>query len=102
VLLTNNYSPTDVVTIKTTYGEEIISRISEETITGYVLTKPMCLISTPQGGSGLAPAVFSVKSGDSVTLNKSAVALMGRTESDMASQYIAHTTGIKMPGNNLI
>jgi hypothetical protein len=102
VLLTNNYLPTDVVTIKTTYGEELITRITEETITTYVLNKPMCLISTPQGGFGLAPAAFSLKPGESVTLNKSAVALLGRTEADMAGQYMTHTTGIKLPGNNLI
>lgn len=96
MLLTNNYTATDVITFKTTYGEEIISRVSEETITSYVLNKPMCLIATQTGGFGLAPAAYSVKPSESIQLNKTAVALHGKTESELANQYMAHTTGLTL------
>ena len=96
MLLTKAYEANQVVTLKTVYGEEIISRIAEETETSYKLNKPMVLISTPQGGFGLAPAVFSIGPTDSVMLNKAAVTLHGPTEKEMASQYLSSTTGIKL------
>jgi hypothetical protein len=85
-----------VMTIKLITGEELISRIVEETETAYKLTKPLCMIATPQGGFGLAPAVFSISPTDSVMVNKSAVALYGATDSDIANQYLAKTTGITL------
>jgi hypothetical protein len=94
VLLTKAYESNQVVTLKTTAGEEVISRIAEETDTSYVLTKPMVLINTTQGGFGLAPAVFSIGPAGSVMLNKHAVAFHGVTESELANQYLAKTTGL--------
>ena len=54
------------------------------------------MISTPQGGFGLAPAIFSISPTDSVMLNKRAVALYGKTESDIATQYLQKTTGLTL------
>lgn len=83
-----------VTTFKTTYGEEIISRISEQTETEYVLNKPMVLVTTSKGGFGLAPVVFSVPSSANLRLNKAAVVLTGPTEKELADQYLSQTTGI--------
>jgi hypothetical protein len=96
VLLTKtSYEPNDVITLKTTAGEEVVARIAEETDTYYRLTKPHVLINTPQGGFGLAPAVFSMgPNAASVVLNKHAVAFHGHTESELANQYLAKTTGL--------
>ena len=85
-----------VMTLKLISGEEIIARIGEETETAYKLTKPLCMIATPQGGFGLAPAVFSIPPTDSVMVNKSAIALFGATDSDIANQYLAKTTGLTL------
>lgn len=99
MLLTPKYELTDVVSFKTTYGEEIISRISEETETHFRLNKPLCLIATPNGGFGLAPAAYSIPGTESVVLNKSAVALHGKTEKELANQYMQHTTGLTLVKN---
>lgn len=85
-----------VYTFKTVTGEEIISRVSEENATTYTLLKPLVMISTPNGGFGLAPAIFSVAPTDPVVLNKRAVALSGKTESDIATQYLQKTTGLTL------
>jgi hypothetical protein len=96
VLLEKIGDPSKVMSLKLITGEELIARIAEETETTYKLTKPLCMIATPQGGFGLAPAVFSIPPSDSVMLNKSAVALYGATDSDIANQYLAKTTGITL------
>ena len=85
-----------VYTFKTVTGEEIISRVSEENATTYTLFKPLVMIATPNGGFGLAPAIFSVAPTDPVVLNKRAVALSGKTESDIATQYLQKTTGLTL------
>jgi hypothetical protein len=54
------------------------------------------MIATPNGGFGLAPAIFSVAPSDPVVLNKRAVALTGKTESDIATQYLQKTTGLTL------
>ena len=95
-MLSEKVDSNKVMSIKLITGEEIIARIAEETQTTYKLTKPLCMIATPQGGFGLAPAVFSIPPTDSVMLNKSAVAIYGATDSDIANQYLAKTTGITL------
>jgi hypothetical protein len=85
-----------VYTFKTFAGEEIITRVSEENATTYTLLKPLVMIATPNGGFGLAPAIFSVAPTDPVVLNKRAVALSGKTESDIATQYLQKTTGLTL------
>ena len=85
-----------VYSFKTVTGEEIITRVSGQDSTSYTLLKPLVMISTPQGGFGLAPAIFSISPTDSVMLNKRAVALYGKTESDIATQYLQKTTGLTL------
>lgn len=93
MLLSKPLDKTKVYTLKTTAGEEIISRISEEDETTYTLNKPMVFTMTPQGGFGLVPAIFSSRA-NSIVLNKSAVAMYGPTEQELASQYLEKTTGL--------
>jgi len=96
VLLEKVSDPTKVMTLKLITGEEIIARVAEESDTTYKLTKPLCMIATPNNGFGLAPAVFSIPPTDSVMVNKSAVAMFGATDSDIANQYLAKTTGLTL------
>jgi hypothetical protein len=94
-MLINKTDKNTVYTFKTVTGEEIISRVSESDATTYTLLKPLVMISTPNG-FGLAPAIFSVSPNEPVVLNKRAVALSGKTESDIATQYLAKTTGLTL------
>lgn len=96
LMAVKTYQPNDVITFKLTTGEEVVSRLSEETDSIYNLTKPMVIIPTPQGGLGLAPLAFSLDLQESVVLNKHAVAVHGRTEKDLASQYLQKTTGLTL------
>ena len=91
-VLSEKVDSNKVMSIKLITGEEIIARIAEETETTYKLTKPLCMIATPQGGFGLAPAVFSIPPTDSVMLNKSAVAIYGASQ--IAYQFILKGTSL--------
>lgn len=94
MLIDKPYDVNSVISFKTVFGEEIISRIDSETDTHYVLKKPLVLITTPSGGLGLAPAAFSIPSANSIVLNKHAVALHGLTDTEIAGQYMEKTTGL--------
>ena len=95
-MLINKTDKNTVYTFKTVTGEEIISRVSESDATTYTLLKPLVMIVTPQGGFGLAPAIYSVGPSDTIVLNKRAVVLSGKTESDIATQYLSKTTGLTL------
>ena len=95
MLLPKAYEANQVITFKTIFGEEIISRIKEETDTTYVLNKPLVLIQV-QSGLGLAPVAFSISATESLVLNKTAVALHGATDQEIANQYLSKTTGLTL------
>ena len=96
LMASKTYSNNDVITFKLTTGEEVVSRLVEETDNTYTLNKPLAIIPTPQGGLGLAPLVFSLNPQEFVLLNKHAVVIHGRTIKDLASQYLEKTTGLTL------
>ena len=96
LMANKTYQPNDVITFKLTTGEEVVARLADESDNIYNLTKPMAIIPTPQGGLGLAPLAFSLDTKENVVLNKHAVAVHGRTEKDLANQYLQKTTGLTL------
>lgn len=95
MLLQKAFDSNQVITFKTLFGEEIIARVTEQTDTHYILNKPMVLVPV-QNGLGLSPAVYSIPGGSPHQLNKTAVALMGTTENEIATQYLEKTTGLTL------
>lgn len=85
----------DTVTIKTFNGDEIIARLVETKTSGYVISKPLAIMATPNG-LGLGPYAFTVDPDTKLEINKSAVVFIAKTQKDMANQYITSTTGIKL------
>jgi hypothetical protein len=97
-----NYSQGDVVDFKLTSGEELISRVIEDRTEAYILSKPMALLNTPNGGLGMMPVPIAANHGDPVVLNKHAVAFHAKCEKELANQYLEKTTGLTLPMNGLI
>ncbi len=85
----------DTVTIKTFNGDELIARLVETRTNSYVISKPLAIMATQQG-LGLGPYTFTVDPDAKLEINKSAVVFLAKTQKDMANQYIASTTGIKL------
>ena len=83
----------DVVTIKTTGGDEIVARFVQEDADDITIAKPLALMATAQG-IGLGPFAFTIEPDAKIKLNKSTVVFMAKTESQMASQYTTSTSGI--------
>ena len=82
------------VTIKTTSGDEVVARFVSEDDKTITVTKPLALVASQQG-MGLAPFAFTIPMEGKVTLYKTAVVFMAKTEDQMASQYMASTSGIQ-------
>lgn len=84
-----------IVTIKLTSGEELVSRLSEETDTHYKLSKPLVLTMGPQG-IAMVPYLFTVSPEKDISLNKHTVTVIVETDKPAADQYLQGTTGIAL------
>lgn len=93
MLIDKGVAPGEIITIKLTSGEEIVSKLVEETDTYLKLSKPMVIGMGPKG-PGLMPYLFTVHPDKEVKLNKGTVTLIEATDKDFANQFIQSTTGI--------
>lgn len=94
MMLIKGYNKGDVISFKLTSGEEIIARLDEVRSDEFIILKPMALINTPQGGLGMMPVPLALNHDLPAMLNKHAVAIHGRCQQDIASQYLEKTTGL--------
>lgn len=95
MIIETPYKTNDTVTIRTTAGEEIVARFTEEDTYSISVTKPLALMVTQQG-IGLGPWVFTVDPQSKIKLNKNAIVFVHKTEKSMADQYIQSTSGLTM------
>jgi hypothetical protein len=95
MLINKGITPGEVVTIKTTAGEEIVAKLVEENALGVRVNKPLCLTATKEG-IGLVPFLFTTDPEAEVTINRSTVMVLAPTVKDAADTYIQQTTGIKL------
>lgn len=95
MLIDKGISANEVVTIKLASGEEVITKLVEETDTAYKVSKPMVL-SVSQQGVGLMPFLFTVNPSKDIKLNKSTITVIEVTDPDFAKQYSEQTSGIKL------
>jgi hypothetical protein len=92
MLIETPYKNGDTITIKT-LTEEVLGRLVEETDTTVKIRKPMTIMATQQG-IGLGPFAFTIGQEAEVSLNKSVILMIAKTEKEMASQYTQNTSGI--------
>jgi len=95
MIIETPHKENDTVTIKTVGGEEIIGKLLEISTENYKLSKPMKVMVTQQG-IGLGPLAFTIHPDSKVEVKKTAVLFIAKTDSEMAKQYIASTTGIML------
>ena len=95
MIIETPYKATDTVTIKTTGGEEVVSRFVEEDDKTITVENPMAIMATQQG-IGLGPFSFTINPDARVKINKSAVLVVHKTDAEMAKQYVSSTTGIQL------
>jgi len=95
MLIETPYKVGDTVSFKMSSGEEIVARLEEENDKSFTLKKPMVLIAQQQG-LGLAPFMFSVSPDAKFVLQANAVSCVAKTEAEIAKQYTATTSNIKI------
>ena len=95
LLINKGITPGEVVTIKTTAGEEIVAKLLDENPLGVRVSKPLCLTAT-KDGIGLVPFLFTTDPDTEVTINKHAIMVLAPTIKDAADRYTEQTTGIKL------
>jgi hypothetical protein len=95
MLIYRGITPGEVVTIKTTAGEEIVAKLIEENPMGVTVSKPLCLTAT-KDGIGLVPFLFTTDPDAEVTINKNTIMVLAPTIKDAADRYTEQTTGIKL------
>jgi hypothetical protein len=95
MLINKGIAEGEVVTIKTTAGEEIVAKLVEDHLTGVKVSKPLCLTAT-KDGIGLVPFLFTTDPDAEVTINKNAIMVLAPTVKDAADRYTEQTTGIKL------
>jgi hypothetical protein len=93
MLIEAPYKVGDVVSLKLSSGEEILGRLEAEKENNVTLKKPMVLIAQEKG-LGLAPFMFSVSPDGKFVMKSTAISCMAKTESEIAKQYVATTSGI--------
>jgi hypothetical protein len=83
----------DIVSLKLTTGEEALGRFESETESSIVLKKAMSFIAGPQG-LGLGPFMFSLNKDSTVSINKSTVIAIVKTDDMIAKEYVKQTSGL--------
>lgn len=95
MLIDKGITSGDVVSMKLITGEEIITKLIEETATEFKVSKPLVL-SVGQQGMGMIPMMFTVDPEKDLKILKSSVVVISNTDKQFANQYLQGTTGIAM------
>jgi hypothetical protein len=94
MLFEKKFSEGDVVSLKTTGGEEIIGRFVKDDMMAITLEKPLMIAMTPKGPA-MAPVMMTVNPDASLTFNKSTIIVTAACYKEIADQYVYQTTGIQ-------
>lgn len=97
MLVTSNYKVNDVVTLKLSNGEEIVGKLTDNTDSEFVLTRPLVFSMNPQSGQAmLVPWLMSVDptAAQPISISKSNVLAATKTIKDISDNYTQATTGI--------
>lgn len=90
----NKFDKDDVVSFKLVNGDEVVAKIVEENMTGYIINRPCTVIPSAQG-IGLLQSMFTGKTDKDIMLGKQHVMLAAPTIDDIVRHYIKTTTGIE-------
>lgn len=94
MLINKGLSEGDIVTIKTSAGEEVIAKFIEETDSYVKINRPMVLAASSKG-IGMAQYLITVDPDKDIKLNKP-VFIIEKTDDDAAKQYLQYTTNITL------
>jgi len=91
----------EIYTVKLASGEEIITKIVDETENSYEVDQPIMVVVAQQGIQ-LMPGLFTNNNEKSVTINKSNCVMIGTTREDVRTNWIEATTGISTETKQIV
>lgn len=95
MLISNSkYDKDALVTFKLANGDEMVSRVAEETDTAYKLERP-CTVVPSAKGIMLIASLFTAEPDMKITVAKSHVLFHAPSSKEVEDYYIQVTTGIK-------
>jgi len=83
----------EIYTIKLASGEEIVTKVVEETDEALEVDQPIMVVVSQQGLQ-LMPGLFTNNNEKTVTINKGSCVMVGPTREDVRTNWIEATTGI--------
>jgi len=95
MLINKGVTVGEVVTIKTTAGEEIVAKLVEENPTMVTVSKPLVL-TAGQKGIALVPFLFTTDPDADISISRATIMVLAPTDKDASNTYIQNTTGIKL------
>lgn len=95
MLISKGITIGEVVTIKTSSGEELVAKLIEDGPMSVTVSKPLVLTAA-QKGIALVPYLFTTDPDANITILKNSIIVLAPTHKDAADQYIQTTTGIKL------
>ena len=95
MLISKGITAGEVVTIKTTAGEEIVAKLVEDGEKEVTVSKPLVLTAS-QKGIAMVPFLFTTDPDIDIKISKTTIMVLAPTIKDAADNYIQNTTGIKI------
>lgn len=92
----------ETYTFKLNSGEELVAKVLEVNDTYLVISEPVSIGPSPQGGLGLVPSMFTYNNRGNVRLNTNSIALTAETDENVKTKYIEATTGLQVPGKKVL
>jgi hypothetical protein len=96
-----NIEPNQTYTIKIANGDEIVTRITGENDSTYIISRPLVVMPSPQGIQMIF-GMFTADPEKPVELNKSAVSMIAPSRQEVCDSYTEATTGIKPVTNKIL
>lgn len=91
----------EVVTLKLTSGEELITKVVDVHDGIAELEEPVSIANGPQG-MGLIPSMFTADPKEKVWINTNTITVFCLTEESVKFKYIEATSGLQLPERKII
>jgi len=84
----------EIYTLKLITGEEVITRLTEDSAFSYKVFKPLVL-SVTANGVAMTPFLFTAEIEGNIDIPKTAVIAIAQTDKQTANQYVKGTSSIQ-------
>jgi hypothetical protein len=93
-MIVEKFKHGQIYTLKLITGEEVITRLTDDSTFHYKVYKPLVL-SVTATGVAMTPFLFTAEIEGNIDIPKTAVIAVAQTERSTANQYISGTSSIE-------